>query len=164
MPEYLSRSAFQRATGRTRAEVEKLLAAGMPHEVEGTGRGSTVKIDLDEAMAWLAARPPRRSSDRDLHDARARLAKVQADAMELKNAKLRSELLDAEEAAEGWRRARAHAEALLMAHLDSWMDELMALLRQGDPRAVREFLDDKMHAALTELARTDFLDADGPAA
>jgi hypothetical protein len=53
---YLTRAAFQRETGRTRREVDELLAAGLPHEVVGNGRGSEIRIDRQKSMKWLADR------------------------------------------------------------------------------------------------------------
>jgi hypothetical protein len=53
---HLTRAAFQRETGKSRAEVDRLLAAGLPHTVVGNGRGSEIRIDRAKAMAWLAGR------------------------------------------------------------------------------------------------------------
>jgi hypothetical protein len=53
---YLTRAAFMRETGRSRSDVDRLLAAGLPHKVVGQGRGSEIQIPRDKAMAWLADR------------------------------------------------------------------------------------------------------------
>jgi hypothetical protein len=53
---YMTGAAFQREAGKSRAEVDRLLAAGMPHTVAGNGRGSEIRIDRAKAMAWLATR------------------------------------------------------------------------------------------------------------
>jgi hypothetical protein len=50
---YMSRAALARETGRTLHDVDRLLAAGMPHTVVGAGRGSEIRIDRAKAMAWL---------------------------------------------------------------------------------------------------------------
>jgi hypothetical protein len=50
---YMSRVALARETGRTLHDVDRLLAAGMPHTVVGAGRGSEIRIDRAKAMAWL---------------------------------------------------------------------------------------------------------------
>jgi hypothetical protein len=53
---YMTRAQMQRETGKTRREIDELLAAGMPHKVVGAGRGSTIQIDRAKAMRWLATR------------------------------------------------------------------------------------------------------------
>jgi hypothetical protein len=52
----MTRAELQRALGRTRAYVDALLAEGLPHETVGSGRGATIRIPRDQALAWLAAR------------------------------------------------------------------------------------------------------------
>jgi phage terminase Nu1 subunit (DNA packaging protein) len=164
MSEHMSRNGFQRATGRPRHEVERLLAMGLPHETVGSGRGLTVQIDVRRALAWFASRlldgDPDEAGGLDLNAERARLAKEQADHAALKNAMLRGELLDANDVVAGWQDATARARSLLLGLPPACADEVTLLARSGGPRAVRDFLADRIHDALTELANTDDLDAD----
>jgi phage terminase Nu1 subunit (DNA packaging protein) len=130
----------------------------MPHATAGTGRGSTVRIDTHKALAWLAARALERVSVEgkplDLNAERARLAKEQADHAALKNAVLRGELLDANEVVAGWQDAVGRARSLLLGLPPACADEVTLLARAGGSAKVRDFLADRIHDALTELANT----------
>lgn len=59
---WMTRAELQRALGRSRAVVDQLLAEGLPHETVGSGRGATIRIPRDRAMAWLADRAARKSA------------------------------------------------------------------------------------------------------
>jgi hypothetical protein len=51
---HISRSALAREIGRSLHDIDRLLAAGLPHTVVGHGRGSEIRIDRAKAMTWLA--------------------------------------------------------------------------------------------------------------
>jgi hypothetical protein len=77
---YWTRASLQCETGRSRAEVDRLIALGLPHEQVGRGRGGEIRIPREKAMAWLAgfvldaaADEPSGSSSPDLVRERARL-------------------------------------------------------------------------------------------
>jgi len=98
----MTRAEFQRATGRSRTEVDKLLAAGLPHTTVGSGRGAEIRIVVDAALTWLT-RLVLDAGDGDanpnLAAARARLAQTQEELVRLRLEKERGELVNAAEAA-----------------------------------------------------------------
>jgi hypothetical protein len=85
LPPAVTRAQLQRLLGRSRADVDRLLALGLPHETVGTGRGAEIQVELGPALAWLARHllEPQ-SSDPPLAVSRARIAALQAEAVALK--------------------------------------------------------------------------------
>lgn len=90
---------------------------------------------------------------------KARLLKEQADHAALKNAQLRAELLPAAEVVEGWQAAIGRARALLLGIPTACADELAVRAASG-PGAVRDYLRDRIDAALSELTNTALDEAD----
>jgi phage terminase Nu1 subunit (DNA packaging protein) len=94
----LTRAAFQRATGRTRAEIDRLLAAGLPHHTTGNGRAAEINIPVEKALAWMAGVMLDGSdASPNLAAARAHLAQAQEELTRLRLAKERGELVSAAE-------------------------------------------------------------------
>jgi len=169
---YITRAAFQRETGRTLHEVDKLLSAGLPHEVVGRGRGSEVRIDRTKALTWLVGLALSTVSGEpdetapEIVQQRARLYREQADNVALKNQVARGELLPAGEVISGWQAAIGRSRALLLGIPTALAARLVLSVRgHGDDaeaaeRAVREQLIRAIDAALTELANTVVEDPD----
>ncbi|TAH67645.1 MAG: DNA packaging protein [Rhodopseudomonas palustris] len=99
----LSKSAFARSLGLTPARVSQMIKDGLPVEPSG-------KINPERGRAWVRVNvDPRRSAMRPgavvapaVPSERDRLAREQADAVALKNAKLRGELVSAADVEKRW--------------------------------------------------------------
>lgn len=103
-PTYLTKSAFAREVGLSPGRVSQMVKDGLPVEANG-------KIDPERGRGWMRANiDPRRSALRPgravapvaVASERERLAREQADAVALKNAKLRGELVPAIEVEKRW--------------------------------------------------------------
>src|SRR4051794_20775906 len=106
---HVNRAQFCSIFGVQRHEFDALLAAGMPADKEGTGRGTGWKVDTIKAHAWLVERAVRAAGHDpaakralDLNEQRARLAAEQAVGHELKNAVARGELIPAVQVVGAW--------------------------------------------------------------
>jgi phage terminase Nu1 subunit (DNA packaging protein) len=161
---FLTKAGLARQTNRTRAEVDRLLSLGLPHEAVG-GRTREVRIDRQRAMAWLAGvalaagDEPAAAAPAIVRE-RARLVREQADNVALRNEVARGRLLPAEEVMAGWQAAIGRSRALLLGIPTSAAARLVLLAREheGDAaaaeRAIRESLARAIDAALAELAST----------
>ncbi len=89
----------------------------------------------------------------DLIAERARLAKAQADAQEMKNEVTVSNLLDAEEVLRTWEGFIFNARARLLA-MPSKLTPVMA--SETDHRRINAHIQDEIYAALQELADHDY--------
>jgi hypothetical protein len=89
--QYLTRASLMRATGRTRREVDELLAMGLPHEVVGQGRGSEIRVDVDKALAWFATRV---LDGADASSVKERLDQLRAEKLQLELDERRGTLVD----------------------------------------------------------------------
>lgn len=94
-------SQLCRLTGRSRQQLEAMVIAGMPFVTQPKGRGGQWIFDTAVVFDWLETRAAPPEEAPDLNRERARLAKLQADAQELRNARERGELLPAEEVVAG---------------------------------------------------------------
>ena len=106
-PLRLGKSAFGREVGVSPGRVTQMISAGLPVEADG-------KIDVERGRAWMRMNiDPRRSGGRTARavpatsapavpSERDRLAREQADAVALKNARLRGELVPAAEVEKAW--------------------------------------------------------------
>jgi phage terminase Nu1 subunit (DNA packaging protein) len=149
--------------GMTRQGFDQCVARGMPVVERPDGQKRGYKVHLGEVVTWLVEQARDGAKVLDLDAERARLAKEQADAQELRNAVARGELIPADQVIEGWRNAIGRARSLLLALPPAAAEEL-ALVADGGPAALRERLADMVHAALAELADTSPDDDDGEAA
>lgn len=97
LPPSVTRAQLQRLLGRTRADVDRLLALGLPHTTQGVGRGAEIMIELGPALAWLARHllEPQ-SSDPPLAVSRARIAALQAETAALRLEQDRGRLVERE--------------------------------------------------------------------
>jgi phage terminase Nu1 subunit (DNA packaging protein) len=157
----VNRAQFCSIFGVPRHEFDALLAAGMPADKEGSGRGTGWKVDTIKAHAWLVERAvraagldPAARKVLDLNEERARLAAAQTAGHELKNAVTRGELIPAVQVVGAWQAAIGRARSLLLSLPPAAAEEL-ALVAPRGTAALRERLADMVHAALAELADVD---------
>lgn len=157
----VNRAQFCSVFGVPRHEFDGLLAAGMPADKVGTGRGTGWKVDTIKAHAWLVERAvraagfdPSAKKVLDLNEERARLAAAQTEGHELKNAVARGELVPAPQVVAAWQSAIGRARSLLLSLPPAAAEEL-ALVAPRGTAALRERLADMVHAALAELADAD---------
>ncbi|WP_229678205.1 hypothetical protein [Caldovatus sediminis] len=114
--------------------------------------GIALRPILRAGIEALAARQRGASpDDLDLNAERARLAKEQADAQEMKNAVTRGELVPRQDVVAGMQVAFAHARARLLS-LPAKAAPL--LLGETSPAVVRDKLTDLVHECCGELAAT----------
>jgi terminase small subunit / prophage DNA-packing protein len=164
----VSRPELCAITGETRYEVDKWIQAGCPVVEKPTGRGGEWKFDTAQVFAWRAEQARREAGGGkklDLNDERARLAKEQADAQELKNRQARGELLPAEEVEGLWQAAAGRCRAILLGIPNSSAERIVLLARREEKaedaaRAVRELLTGQIDGALAEMARLEVEDDD----
>jgi phage terminase Nu1 subunit (DNA packaging protein) len=175
-----TKSSFMRDSGLTRAQVDRLIALGMPCETIGQGRGAEVRLSRSGTLRWLSTLALSAAEGGELGDdvpaivrARVRLYLAQAEGVEQKNAVARGQLLPADEVVAGWQAAIGRSRALLLGMPVTVAPQLVLLARQHaeDPqaleRAAREAMIRSIDAALTELASTaldEFEDDDAPEA
>lgn len=144
--------------GTTPYEVDQWIAYGCPVLKAGSLQGAPWEFDTAAVSRWLRAGGPDASAvgNLELEKERARLAREQADGWALKNEKMRSELIPADEAAEVWAKACAHADEVLMAIPAACAHEVIAAANSGGAPAVAEVLQHHVHTALEDLASTTF--------
>ena len=159
----VSRPELCAIMGVTLSEVDRWVQAGCPVAEKPTGRGGEWKFDTARVIAWRTDRARAEAGGEkplDLNAERARLAREQADAQELKNRVSRGELLPAEEVVAGWEAAIGRARALLLGIPTSAAPTIVLLTRQHEDaeRAVREHLTKLIDGACDELVDTSFDD------
>lgn len=150
----LNRSELARFCGVAPTTVDAWVASGCPHSREG----KSVLFNSAEVIAWLRKRAAEEGVDDDRPDLtkeRARLAREQADKVAIGNAKLRGELLPAEDVVTGWESAIIRARELLLTIPAGMADEVMGLAAVGDRQGVHDLLDDRIRGALAELSNTE---------
>jgi terminase small subunit / prophage DNA-packing protein len=137
--------------------MQELLAKGT---ISRKNRG---EYDLDEVRKeYIAhirevASGRAKNSDLDLGEERARLAKEQADAKEMENAKERGELVYIEDVAKKVEASLAKVRAKLLAIPTKVAAEATAAVSQNE---VRTIIETAIIEALNELARADQDEAD----
>jgi phage terminase Nu1 subunit (DNA packaging protein) len=144
----LTRSQFAKRIGVHPAQAGRWIKLGMPIQPDG-------RIDPAEAEAWLtrsvdpgareAAQARRQAAEPeepilDLSQARARLATAQYEFQEMKNARLRGELLP-----------RSIVERYMAAQIASTKSKLLAIPTKGTPILVGMSNPLEVHAKLTDL-------------
>ncbi len=87
----------------------------------------------------------------DLKAEKARLAREQADGLQLKNDELRRKLLPAEEVDTAWKAFCGLARFRLQQATASAVAKITGL---SDPQAIRQLLEEEIHAALADLSGT----------
>jgi phage terminase Nu1 subunit (DNA packaging protein) len=162
MPEVVSKAEFPHRLGVSKARVSQYCGDGLPVRPDG-------RIDLDRATAWVRNNVLNTEANgfspmgQDHARERARLMRAKASMAELELARLRRELLPADEVEAGWAQAIGRSRALLLGIPPGVSGEIVMLVR-GEPdddladRLVRERLTRDIDAALSELADTS---ADG---
>ena len=149
---YWTRASLQRDTGRTRADVDRLIGLGLPHEHVGHGRGGEIRIPREAALAWFATfvldAKDEPGSSPELTRERTRLAKEQADKLEMENATSRGELLPRAEVVSALQAVFAHCRARLLA-LPTRLAPLIA--GEQSPAVVQDRITQGVHEALEEL-------------
>ncbi len=117
-------------------------------EPVGTGRGNANLFESTDALAKIYGNPS--ANERlNLEQERARLAKEQADKAEMENAKLRKDLLPADEVIPFWASVINNAKTLLLG-LPSKIAPLAAELQ--DPVKIQKEATALVKEALHELA------------
>lgn len=144
---YLTRAEFQRLIDQTRHVVDRLLAEGMPHETVGSGRGSTIRIPKEAAMAWLVDHRAPPTAAGGLDEAELRRAAAEAEIAEMKAARMRGDLISVEAMVPIIDRAVSAARARLLAV----PSKLASVLCPEDPGKARALLDRAMLEVLAEL-------------
>lgn len=150
----LRRAELARFCGVAFTTIDAWVAAGCPHTRDSRG----LLFNSAEVIAWLRQRAAEEGSSEDnldLSKERARLAKEQADKVAIGNAKLRGELLSAEDVVTGWESAIIRARELLLTIPAGMADEVMGLAAVGDRQGVHDLLDDRIRGALAELSNTE---------
>lgn len=151
-------------TGRNRYEIDKWVGRGCPAIEVPRDKGGEWKFDTAQIFDWLLGL----TSGGEVIDydaERARLAKEQADNQALRNARLRAELLPADEVESAWQSAIGRCRSLLLGIPTSTAGQIVLLASKhassdDSERAVRELLVKLIDGALNELANTSF-DDDG---
>jgi phage terminase Nu1 subunit (DNA packaging protein) len=159
---YMTRAQMQRESGRSRADVDRLLALGLPHEHTGVGRGSEIRIPRDKALAWFAAfvldaRADPESTP-DFTSERTRLAKEQADKLQLENAVARGELLPAREVAKADEIIFAGIRDRVMA-VQSVAPLLCDAALKDDEQGLRPILREALTSALENVGSAELVEA-----
>lgn len=154
-PRNLSKSAFAKLVNVSAGRVSQMVKAGMPVERDGS-------IDVARGKLWIAENinPTRAASQAQgatlfgeerqqasLTAERARLAKEQADAAELKNAILRRDLVAASDVEREWSAILRKVRAAVMA-VPSRMRQTLPHLTAHDVQV----LDAELRRVLEELA------------
>ncbi|HWL70417.1 MAG TPA: terminase small subunit [Geminicoccus sp.] len=150
----LNRSELARFCGVAPTTVDAWLAAGCPH----SRNGKNLVLNSAEVVSWLRKRAAEEGTGEDnldLAKERARLAREQADKAAIGNARLRGELLPADDVVTGWEGAIIRCRELLMTIPAALTDEIMGLAMAGDGPGIRALLDDRICSALHELANTE---------
>jgi phage terminase Nu1 subunit (DNA packaging protein) len=159
----VSRAQFCQTVGCTKYEFDLWVTAGMPVEKKPAGPGDGYLVRVGDCVAWLVARAAGRLGQ-DAVDAereRGLLYREQRIKAELENAKLRGELLPANEVLAGWQSAISRARALLLgiptsasANLVQAVHEAVHEEPQAAERKVRDLLVRLIDSALLELQNT----------
>lgn len=147
----LTKAGFGRLCGLSRAKVDRLLEAGLPHTTTGDGRAADVRVDSGAAMKWLAAYVVAGPPDADapsLDQARTALALAQARLAEMKLGALQGDLISIGEFMPCLERAIAAARAKLLAV----PTKLAPVVAPADPNRARQLLERAMLEVLAELA------------
>jgi phage terminase Nu1 subunit (DNA packaging protein) len=151
--------------GWTRHQFDQHVISGMPVVSAASSKHVEWIVNTAAVVEWIAGRGAEPdAADLSYERERARLAKEQADAVAIKNATARTELLPAEEVVAGWQAAIGRCRALLLGIPPASAPHLVLIARQHEDataaeRAMREHLTRQIDAALTELANTS-LDED----
>lgn len=155
-------------TGKSRKQIERWIIEGCPVVEAPKDKGGEWKLSTAQVFDWLEGRSDADDEKPDLNDERARLAREQADNQALRNARLRAELLPADEVESAWQSAIGRCRALLLGIPTSTAGQIVLLAsKHADAteaeRAIRELLVKLIDGALNELANTSFDDdeADG---
>ena len=167
MPEVVSKAEFSRRLGVSKARVSQYLADGLPVRPDG-------RLDLDRASAWVRANVANTEANgyaplgHDHARERSRLMRAKASMAELELARLRRELLPADEVEAGWAQAIGRSRALLLGIPPGVAAEIVVAVRSEPDdelaeRLVRERLTRDIDAALSELADTSAADDDDAA-
>ena len=159
--EIVGKIRLSHITGKSLKVIDNWPSQGCPVVEAPKTRGGDWKFSTSQVFAWLEKRA--RGDKPDLNVERARLAKEQADAQELKNQVSRGELLPAEVVVAGWESAIGRCRALLLGIPTSAAATIVLLTRQHEDaeRAVREHLVKLIDGACDELTDTR-VDAEEP--
>src|SRR4051812_20768664 len=138
-------SEFRLIIGRSRHMVLRMVEEGMPVWEKPTTRGRDYLFNLADCLRWMidregAAEAVAEGGDEgalDLNSQRARLAKQQADKVEMENAHMRGRLVDAEKVKVEILRYVGAANARLGALPSKWSP----IVRPDDPVGARRYLE-----------------------
>jgi phage terminase Nu1 subunit (DNA packaging protein) len=143
--------------GWTRQIFDKHVREGMPCETRPETRGQDYQVYTANVMRWLlnqAVTAATGEDDIDDLDSDLELAKLrrqQTEAVAIKNATARGELLPKEEVVEEQQARIGRARALLLSLPGALADDLAII---EDPKVVRQRLHGYMNRALQELSRS----------
>ncbi len=158
LPRALSKSAFAKLVAVSPGRVSQMVKQGLPVEADG-------KIDVARGKLWIAENinPTRAASQAkgptlfgeerqkaSLTEERARLAKEQADAAEIKNAILRKELVHASDVEREWASVLRKVRSGVLA-VPSRVRQLLPHLTPHDVEAI----DNELRCALEDLAHDE---------
>lgn len=164
--EVVNKSRLCLLTGRSRQQIDRWIIEGCPVAEAAKDKGGEWKFNTAQVFDWLENRADADEEKIDLNGERARLAKEQADSQALRNARLRAELLPAEEVESAWQSAIGRSRALLLGIPTSTAAQIVLLARKHDDaqeaeRAIRELLVKLIDGSLNELANLSFDGDDG---
>lgn len=139
---WISRAELQRMLGVSRNTVDALLGEGLPYQTVGSGRGSTVRIPREAALAWLKKHR------------RVRPGSLAAVRLEFERERLRKIRLELAEA-EGKLVEREQVRRLIVTHRKGERDAHMAWVMRTAPVLATELGVDanRMFAALDAAMR-----------
>jgi phage terminase Nu1 subunit (DNA packaging protein) len=169
--EIVTKSRLCYLAGRSRKQIDRWIVDGCPVVEAPANKGGEWKLSTAQVFAWLERRADQEEGKLDLEAERARLAKEQADSQALKNARLRAELLPAEEVESVWQSAAGRCRAILLGIPNSSAERIVLIARREEKadaaaKAVRELLTGQIDGALAEMARLEVEDdedgADAP--
>jgi phage terminase Nu1 subunit (DNA packaging protein) len=159
MIESWSRADLQRLTGLSRAPIDKLLAAGLPH-TKVAGKGREFRIEPGPALRWLVehVRPNDDETAPDLSAARARLAVTQEELTRLRLDKERGELVPAAEV----RKVREAENLMVRDRMRSIPQSVAERVLDAAAKGARgpevaELLLAEVDAALVEIAEAEVI-------
>lgn len=162
----VNKQHFCELIGITKYQFEKYVAAGMPVHQRPVNKQDEYLVFVGDCVEWMvknasaSAVGQRGEGQRSFEEERIRLTAEQADAVALKNAQARGELVPVADVVMGWQAAVGRSRGMMLGIPTSAAPRVVQLVHgfQDRPdaaeRAVREHLVVQIDAAMAELQNT----------
>ena len=162
----VTRTELCQLFGVNRYEVDKWIQAGCPVAEKPADQFGEWRFDTALVIAWRQEQVRLEAGGNkplDLNAERARLAKEQADAQDLKNKVSRGELLPAGEVEGLWQAAAGRCRSILLGIPNSSSERIVMIARREEKaedaaKAVRTLLTGMIDGALAEMVRLEVPD------